>query len=274
MKLWRPSVVSFLEPSSEPCASSSDRPSTEVLNAKLRSSIGLLLLDQGLYGQAEPYLDQVVTDRRAELRERHPDTLGSINNLGLLYESQGRYSDAEPLYLEALEGGAGGESPGQPPQHQQPRLPLHENEKLPGRGRTSPRGSEDGLHLRVWRNLCPGLEKAARYLQGGHCQQGPKGEVPLWIREKKAEVPPGGVIVIRATEKYSYCSSYHSMALLACYPPYCNNNVKEACCAYLISIIATIIISAITTAVTSTYNHRHQHTWRSSTWYHPRVPVV
>ena len=104
MELWRPSVVSFLEHSSEPCASSSDSPSTEVLNAKLRISIGLLLLDQGLYGQAEPYLLRVVTVRRAELGERNPDTLESFNNLGLLYKSQGRYADAEPLYLEALEG--------------------------------------------------------------------------------------------------------------------------------------------------------------------------
>ena len=38
------------------------------------------------------------------LRERHPDTLISINNLGLLYVSQKRYSEAEPLYREALEG--------------------------------------------------------------------------------------------------------------------------------------------------------------------------
>ena len=104
MELWRPSVVSFLEHSAESDASTSDRPGTEVLNANLRSSIGLLLLDQGLYGQAEPYLLRVMTVRRAELGERNPSTLTSINNLGSLYSSQGRYADAEPLYLEALEG--------------------------------------------------------------------------------------------------------------------------------------------------------------------------
>jgi tetratricopeptide (TPR) repeat protein len=33
----------------------------------------------------------------------HPDVASSLNNLALLYKSQGRYSEAEPLYLDALE---------------------------------------------------------------------------------------------------------------------------------------------------------------------------
>ena len=39
------------------------------------------------------------------------------------------------------------------------------------------------------------------------------------IRQKEAEVPPEavGVIVIQATEIHSYCSSYNSMAPLACH---------------------------------------------------------
>ncbi len=32
-----------------------------------------------------------------------PATASSLNNLALLYESMGRYADAEPLYLRALE---------------------------------------------------------------------------------------------------------------------------------------------------------------------------
>ena len=35
------------------------------------------------------------------LGKEHPDTLASVNNL--LYESQGRYGEAEPLYKRALE---------------------------------------------------------------------------------------------------------------------------------------------------------------------------
>ena len=34
----------------------------------------------------------------------HPDTLQSMNNLALLYQHQGKYADAEPLYKEALAG--------------------------------------------------------------------------------------------------------------------------------------------------------------------------
>ena len=35
--------------------------------------------------------------------EDHPNVATSLNNLALLYDSQGRYSEAEPLYLQALE---------------------------------------------------------------------------------------------------------------------------------------------------------------------------
>ena len=37
------------------------------------------------------------------LGPRHPDTLSSLNNLAGLYEDQGRYGEAEPLYREALQ---------------------------------------------------------------------------------------------------------------------------------------------------------------------------
>ena len=32
----------------------------------------------------------------------HPDTATSLNNLALLYDNQGKYDDAEPLYKRAL----------------------------------------------------------------------------------------------------------------------------------------------------------------------------
>ncbi|KAB8318275.1 tetratricopeptide repeat protein, partial [Tolypothrix campylonemoides VB511288] len=37
------------------------------------------------------------------LGEEHPDVASSYNNLALLYSSQGRYTEAEPLLLKALE---------------------------------------------------------------------------------------------------------------------------------------------------------------------------
>jgi tetratricopeptide (TPR) repeat protein len=37
------------------------------------------------------------------LGEEHPSVAASLNNLALLYDSQGRYAEAEPLYQQALE---------------------------------------------------------------------------------------------------------------------------------------------------------------------------
>ena len=37
------------------------------------------------------------------LGEDHPDTLITMNNLAFLYMKQGRYAQAEPLYIKALE---------------------------------------------------------------------------------------------------------------------------------------------------------------------------
>ncbi|MCH8133033.1 MAG: tetratricopeptide repeat protein, partial [Myxococcales bacterium] len=37
------------------------------------------------------------------LGEEHPSTLSTMNNLAILYEDQGRYDEAEPLYLKTLE---------------------------------------------------------------------------------------------------------------------------------------------------------------------------
>ena len=40
--------------------------------------------------------------RRETLGDRHPNTLISMNNLGRLYEAQGRLDEAAPLYAECL----------------------------------------------------------------------------------------------------------------------------------------------------------------------------
>ena len=47
---------------------------------------------------------EVLTERRKQLGDDHKDTIGSINNLAHLYKQQGKYADAEKLYVEALEG--------------------------------------------------------------------------------------------------------------------------------------------------------------------------
>jgi tetratricopeptide (TPR) repeat protein len=40
--------------------------------------------------------------RQKLLGDEHPDVATSFNNLAALYESQGRYSEAEPLFQQAL----------------------------------------------------------------------------------------------------------------------------------------------------------------------------
>ena len=41
------------------------------------------------------------------LGQEHPDTLLSVNNLAALYDAQGRYGEAEPLFKRALEARSG-----------------------------------------------------------------------------------------------------------------------------------------------------------------------
>ena len=40
---------------------------------------------------------------KAKLGVSHANTLSSMNNLAVLYESQGKYDQAEPLLVECLE---------------------------------------------------------------------------------------------------------------------------------------------------------------------------
>lgn len=41
--------------------------------------------------------------RKTALGADHPDTLASVNKLAGLYKSQGKYEEAEPLYVSSLE---------------------------------------------------------------------------------------------------------------------------------------------------------------------------
>jgi tetratricopeptide (TPR) repeat protein len=58
---------------------------------------------QGLYQQAESWLQQCVELTKNRLGLEHPDVATSLNNLAQLYDFIGRYSEAEPLYQQALE---------------------------------------------------------------------------------------------------------------------------------------------------------------------------
>ncbi|MEH2108161.1 tetratricopeptide repeat protein [Nostoc sp.] len=67
------------------------------------TGLGRFYEGQGLYQQAEPWLQQCVEKAKNRLGLEHRYVAASLNNLALLYESTGRYSQAEPLYQQVLE---------------------------------------------------------------------------------------------------------------------------------------------------------------------------
>ncbi|ODG98747.1 pilus assembly protein PilF, partial [Nostoc sp. KVJ20] len=66
------------------------------------TGLGCFYEGQGLYQQAEPWLQQCEKVTRNRFGSEHPDVAASLNNLALLYRSTGRYSEAESLFQEAL----------------------------------------------------------------------------------------------------------------------------------------------------------------------------
>ena len=58
--------------------------------------------------EAEPLYKRALEASERVLGKEHPDTLLSVNNLAMLYQAQGRYAQAEPLYQARARGqGAG-----------------------------------------------------------------------------------------------------------------------------------------------------------------------
>ena len=61
------------------------------------------LHDQGKYAEAIPMAERALAIRERVHNKDHPDTLVSVNSLGVLYANEGRYGEAEPLFKRALE---------------------------------------------------------------------------------------------------------------------------------------------------------------------------
>ena len=75
---------------------------SETLPSSRSTTSACCCRDQGKYDEAEPLYREALKVKRETLGDRHPSTLASINNLGLLLSDQGKYDEAEPLYREAL----------------------------------------------------------------------------------------------------------------------------------------------------------------------------
>ena len=63
---------------------------------------GSALHDAGKYRQAEPLFQRALKIREKVLGAEHPDVASSLNNLALLYKTQGLYEKAEPLFQRSL----------------------------------------------------------------------------------------------------------------------------------------------------------------------------
>lgn len=69
---------------------------------QLLNQVGYYLEERGLYTEAEPLYQQVLTIRKKTLGPMHPFTAASLNNLATFYERQGKCEQAKPLYRQAL----------------------------------------------------------------------------------------------------------------------------------------------------------------------------
>jgi len=58
---------------------------------------------QGAYLTAVEWREKCCLEVKTRLGNEHPGVAININNLATLYDSQGRYEEAEPLYLQALD---------------------------------------------------------------------------------------------------------------------------------------------------------------------------
>jgi tetratricopeptide (TPR) repeat protein/class 3 adenylate cyclase len=75
----------------------------ETRSARFFDIAGCFYRDKHDFHRSELNLKKGLKIREKESGPDHPDTASSLNNLAELYKIQGRYEQAEPLYLRALE---------------------------------------------------------------------------------------------------------------------------------------------------------------------------
>lgn len=71
--------------------------------AMVQSNFGWYLDLQGKYEEEEAMHRRALDAREKMLGLEHPDTLTSVNDLGLVLDSQGKYEEAEVMYRRAID---------------------------------------------------------------------------------------------------------------------------------------------------------------------------
>jgi len=74
----------------------------EESHRELLSDVGMCFKINGKYAEAEQMLRLTLMLQNKVLGEKHPDTLGSMNNLAEVLRSQGKYDEAESMHRQTL----------------------------------------------------------------------------------------------------------------------------------------------------------------------------
>ena len=74
----------------------------KLVRADILNGLGLTLVAQGDYQEAENLYDDSMQIRIKLLGEEHPDVSDSLNNIGLLHDMTGNYQKAESLFMQAI----------------------------------------------------------------------------------------------------------------------------------------------------------------------------
>jgi tetratricopeptide (TPR) repeat protein len=81
-----------------------DRPEFNQRSWKHFMGLRDFLQSRGIYSLSCVLAEMLKNEHEICLGHEHPDTLTSMNKLATLYQDQGKYADAEPLFKEALVG--------------------------------------------------------------------------------------------------------------------------------------------------------------------------
>ena len=74
----------------------------DTLDAEALNQQVIQLYDQGRYSDAIPLAQRVLAIREKSLGPDDPDVARALYNLAVLYDEQGRPTDAEPLYKRSV----------------------------------------------------------------------------------------------------------------------------------------------------------------------------